>query len=62
MKLREISARPGLTLSIEFFPPKTAKGDAEVKEIAVLQTLQPAFCARDCRLKVLPTDDRGCPH
>lgn len=46
MKLRDLYARPGLTLSIEFFPPKTEKGDeALFKEIAVLKTLKPAFCS-----------------
>ena len=30
MKLREIYARPGLTVSVEFFPPKTPKGEAEL--------------------------------
>lgn len=46
MKLRELYARPGVTLSIEFFPPKTEKGDENLfKEIAVLETLKPAFCS-----------------
>lgn len=46
MKLRDLYARPGLTLSIEFFPPKTEKGDENLfKEIAVLKTLNPSFCS-----------------
>jgi methylenetetrahydrofolate reductase (NADPH) len=46
VKLREIYARPGLTLSIEFFPPKTAEGDkALFREVEILKTLQPAFCS-----------------
>ena len=46
MKLRDIYAQPGLTLSIEFFPPKTAKGDADLfHEVDVLKALHPAFCS-----------------
>ncbi len=46
MKLREIYARPGGAFSVEFFPPKTDKGDeALFKEIALLKTLNPAFCS-----------------
>lgn len=46
MKLRDIYARPGLTLSIEFFPPKTDKGERLLfQEISVLKTLRPAFCS-----------------
>lgn len=46
MKLRELYARPGVTLSIEFFPPKTEKGDENLfKEIAALKTLSPSFCS-----------------
>lgn len=46
MKLRDLYARPGLTLSIEFFPPKTEKGDENLfKEIAVLKSLNPSFCS-----------------
>lgn len=46
VKLREIYARPGKVFSIEFFPPKTEKGDESLfKEIAALQTLKPAFCS-----------------
>lgn len=46
MKLREIYARPGPTFSIEFFPPKTEKGDESLfQEIAALKALHPAFCS-----------------
>ena len=46
MKLRDIYARPGLTFSIEFFPPKTEKGEENLfKEIAVVKALRPAFCS-----------------
>ena len=46
MKLRDIYARPALTLSIEFFPPKTEKGEENLfREVAVLKTLKPAFCS-----------------
>ena len=46
MKLRELYARPGLTFSIEFFPPKTEKGDENLfKEIVALKGLNPAFCS-----------------
>ena len=46
MKIRDLYAQPGLTLSIEFFPPKTEKGDEKLfKEIVVLKTLNPSFCS-----------------
>src|SRR5262245_19011772 len=46
MKLRDIYARPGLTVSIEFFPPKTPKGDADLlHEVELLNALRPAFCS-----------------
>lgn len=47
MKLRDLYARPGLTFSVEFFPPKTEKGDeALFKEIAALKKgLNPSFCS-----------------
>lgn len=46
MKLSDLYARPGLTLSIEFFPPKTEKGDeALFREIEVLKGLNPSFCS-----------------
>lgn len=46
MKLREIYSRPGPVFSFEFFPPKSTKGDEGLfDEIAVVKTLQPAFCS-----------------
>ena len=37
MKLRDIYAQDGLTISIEFFPPKTPKGDADLfREVEIL--------------------------
>ena len=46
MKLRDIYARPGVTVSVEFFPPKTPKGDADLfAEVEVIKTLNPAFCS-----------------
>lgn len=46
MKLADLYARPGLTLSVEFFPPKTEKGDENLfKEIEIIKTLRPAFCS-----------------
>src|SRR3990167_11492605 len=44
VKLCDIYARPGLTFSVEFFPPKTEKGDKGLfKEIAVLKRLNLSF-------------------
>ncbi len=46
MKLRELYARPVPTFSVEFFPPKTPKGDESLfAEIADLKSLDPAFCS-----------------
>ena len=46
MKLRDIYARDDLTLSIEFFPPKTDEGVENLfREIEVLRQLEPAFCS-----------------
>ena len=46
MRLRDLYARPGPTFSIEFFPPKTEKGEeALFKEIEALRALRPAFCS-----------------
>ena len=32
MKLRDIYAKPGLTVSVEFFPPKTPKGEVKPRK------------------------------
>lgn len=46
MKLSDLYARPGLTLSVEFFPPKTEKGEENLfSEIAILKRINPAFCS-----------------
>ncbi len=46
MKLRDFYARPVLTLSFEFFPPKTSKGDKSLfEEIEALRGLNPSFCS-----------------
>lgn len=46
MKLRDLYARPVLTCSVEFFPPKTDKGEeALFQEIEILKALHPSFCS-----------------
>ncbi|MEX2558252.1 MAG: methylenetetrahydrofolate reductase [NAD(P)H] [Actinomycetota bacterium] len=46
MRLRDIYAQPGLKLSLEFFPPKTAEGVRKLmEETAVLARLDPSFCS-----------------
>lgn len=46
MRLREIYAQPGLKLSIEFFPPKTAEGVKKLMEEAeALSALRPNYCS-----------------
>ena len=46
MKLADLYARPGLTLSVEFFPPKTDKGEENLfNEIEIIKRLNPAFCS-----------------
>ncbi len=46
MKLADLYARPGLTLSVEFFPPKTEKGEENLfSEIESLKRLNPGFCS-----------------
>lgn len=46
MKLADLYARPGLTLSVEFFPPKTDKGEENLfSEIAAIKRLNPGFCS-----------------
>lgn len=46
MKLADLYARPELTLSVEFFPPKTDKGEEILfSEIEIIKRLNPAFCS-----------------
>lgn len=46
MKLADLYARPGLTLSVEFFPPKTEKGEESLfSEIQSIKRLNPGFCS-----------------
>ena len=46
MRLRELYSRPEKTFSVEFFPPKTDKGEESLfEEIAVLKKLKPSFCS-----------------
>lgn len=46
MKLADLYAQPGLTLSVEFFPPKTDKGEETLfSEIAIIKRLNPSFCS-----------------
>ena len=46
MKLADLYARPELTLSVEFFPPKTDKGEENLfSEIEIIKRLNPAFCS-----------------
>ncbi|HEY6198439.1 MAG TPA: methylenetetrahydrofolate reductase [NAD(P)H] [Candidatus Binatia bacterium] len=46
MKLKKIYAGPEKVFSIEFFPPKTEKGDESLfREIDSLKSLNPAFCS-----------------
>jgi methylenetetrahydrofolate reductase (NADPH) len=46
VKLDDLYAQPRLTLSVEFFPPKTDKGDENLfSEIEGIKRLNPAFCS-----------------
>ena len=46
MKLADLYARSGLTLSVEFFPPKTEKGEENLfSEIESIKRLNPGFCS-----------------
>ena len=46
MRLDNLYAQPGLTLSVEFFPPKTDKGDENLfSELEIIKRLNPAFCS-----------------
>jgi methylenetetrahydrofolate reductase (NADPH) len=46
VKLADLYAQPGLTLSVEFFPPKTEKGEENLfSEIEFIKRLKPSFCS-----------------
>lgn len=46
MRLAELYSQPRLTLSVEFFPPKTEKGEENLfSEIELLKRINPAFCS-----------------
>jgi methylenetetrahydrofolate reductase (NADPH) len=46
VKLDDLYAQPRLTLSVEFFPPKTDQGDENLfNEIEIIKRLKPAFCS-----------------
>jgi len=46
VKLADLYARTGLTLSVEFFPPKTEKGEENLfSEIEIIKRLRPGFCS-----------------
>jgi methylenetetrahydrofolate reductase (NADPH) len=46
VKLDDLYAQPGLTLSVEFFPPKTDAGEENLfSEIENIKRLKPAFCS-----------------
>jgi methylenetetrahydrofolate reductase (NADPH) len=46
VKLADLYARPGLTLSVEFFPPKTEKGEENLfNEIEIIKRVHPGFCS-----------------
>jgi methylenetetrahydrofolate reductase (NADPH) len=46
VKLADLYARSGLTLSVEFFPPKTEKGEENLfSEIEIIKRLHPGFCS-----------------
>jgi methylenetetrahydrofolate reductase (NADPH) len=46
VKLADLYARPELTLSVEFFPPKTDKGEENLfNEVEIIKRLNPAFCS-----------------
>ena len=44
MKIADLYARPGLTVSVEFFAPKTDKGDESLfNEIEIIKQVNPGF-------------------
>jgi len=46
VKIADLYARPGLTLSVEFFAPKTDKGDENLlSEIELIKQVNPGYCS-----------------
>jgi methylenetetrahydrofolate reductase (NADPH) len=46
VRIADLYAQPGLTLSVEFFPPKTDKGvETLFSEIEIIKNTNPAFCS-----------------
>jgi len=46
VRLAELYSQPSLTLSVEFFPPKTEKGEENLfSEIELIKRIKPAFCS-----------------
>jgi methylenetetrahydrofolate reductase (NADPH) len=46
VKIADLYVRPGLTVSVEFFPPKTEKGEENLfSEIEQIKKLNPALCS-----------------
>ena len=46
MRLAELYSQPRLTLSVEFFPPKSEKGEENLfSEIELIKRIKPAFCS-----------------
>jgi methylenetetrahydrofolate reductase (NADPH) len=70
VKLADLYARPGLTLSVEFFPPKTEKGEENLfSEIEIIKRLNPSFCSvtygaggstREKTVDLVETIHNGC--
>jgi methylenetetrahydrofolate reductase (NADPH) len=70
VKLADLYARPGLTLSVEFFPPKTDKGEENLfNEIEIIKRLNPGFCSvtygaggstREKTVELVETIHDGC--
>jgi methylenetetrahydrofolate reductase (NADPH) len=70
VKLADLYARPGLTLSVEFFPPKTEKGEENLfSEIEIIKRLNPGFCSvtygaggstREKTIDLVETIHEGC--
>ncbi|MGZ8529437.1 MAG: methylenetetrahydrofolate reductase [NAD(P)H] [Candidatus Binatia bacterium] len=70
MRLAELYSQPSLTLSVEFFPPKTEKGEENLfSEIELIKRINPAFCSvtygaggstREKTVNIVETIHSGC--